>query len=60
MTNKMKRQNATKRTAISFTIALLTAITALSIQQMKKEEQINTDKKLEAKVYPKNKAILEK
>jgi len=56
----MKRQNATKRTIISFSIALLTAVTAFSIQQSKKERQSLLEEKLEAKVYPQSKTFLSK
>lgn len=56
----MKGQNATKRTLISFSIALLTAITAFNIQQSKKEKQSLSEDKLEAKVYPITRAHLSK
>jgi len=55
----MKRQNHTKRTIISFSLAFATALLTLFIQNINEKGTLD-EKKLEAKVYPKSSFLLKK
>jgi len=55
----MNSQNEIKRTLIAFSLALSLALVAFTIQHKIATEE-DQSKKLEAKIYPENKMIMEK